>query len=98
MSEAPTHKESDDAYLGVVVRLNDRWRVIVCRNGIQWILQTAKKRRDGTAWEGRSYCRTREGLNRCVSRLAGRISAGSEAVLAGLPDMAEASPRATPNR
>lgn len=30
----PCRRESDDAYAGVVARLNARWRAIVCRDAI----------------------------------------------------------------
>ena len=35
----PSHRERDDNYWGVIVVLNDRWRVIVCKAAIQFILQ-----------------------------------------------------------
>jgi hypothetical protein len=31
--------ESDDKYAHLVIVLNDGWRLIECRHGIQWILQ-----------------------------------------------------------
>ena len=40
------------------------WRVIECRNGIQWILQKARKRRGGREWQGQGYFRIREALIR----------------------------------
>ena len=50
--------ETADDYFRVIARLNPRWRVIECRDGIQWILQRRgspeKARRDD--WRGRSYC------------------------------------------
>jgi hypothetical protein len=82
-----SHRESDDGYFAVVARLNERWRVIVCKDGIQWVLQFAKKRRDRTAWEGRSYCRTREALIRVSSRHAGPIDPHATAILEALPRM-----------
>lgn len=59
------HRESSDAYHRVVVRLSQRWRVIVCRDGIQWIVQrrVAAGRRGGE-WKGVHYCRTRDALIR----------------------------------
>jgi hypothetical protein len=77
--------ESVEAYPHV--RLNAGWRVIVCRDGIQWVLQA----RNGTAtvsssdWRGRSYCRTREALIRCSDLEAGAIDPAAAAVLAALP-------------
>src|SRR6266478_4986091 len=54
----------------LAIQLNARWRVVVCRDGIQWILQR-RNVRAGTGgdrperhstddWRGRAYCRTRE--------------------------------------
>ena len=79
--------ETADDYFRVIARLNRRWRVIECRNGIQWILQRRgspeKVRRDD--WRGRSYCRTREALIRCTREYCGAIDPAAAAVLAGLP-------------
>ena len=36
---ATSHRESDDDYRDVIALLAPRWRVICCRDGIQWILQ-----------------------------------------------------------
>lgn len=55
MSVWPSHRESDPNYGAVIAQLNDRWRVIVCRDGIQWILQKSKKSGAGARWQGRSY-------------------------------------------
>jgi hypothetical protein len=51
--------EESDSY-PAVANLNDRWRVIACGAGIQWILQ----RRRGDHWVGYWFCRTREALPR----------------------------------
>jgi hypothetical protein len=78
-------EEADD-YHAVVARLNESWRVIVCAAGIQWILQRRRGERRGTArWEGRSFCRTSEALNRLSRKYAGAIDPAAAAVLAGLP-------------
>src|SRR5262245_23488791 len=60
---AAASNEEADNYRAVVAILNPRWRIIECRNGIQWILQRSAGLRHGkTRWEGRCYCRTRECL------------------------------------
>ena len=85
----PADNASEEAenYRAVVAILNPRWRVIACRNGIQWILQRSAGLRHGTTrWEGRCYCRTREGLMRRVRELAGEIEPIASAVLKNLPD------------
>lgn len=49
-------EEADD-YPKVIVA-SDRWRVIQCRNGIQWLLQfTAGERHGQKRWQSRSFYR-----------------------------------------
>jgi hypothetical protein len=78
-------EEADD-YHAVVAQLNDDWRVIVCRAGIQWILQHRAGERHGrTRWAGRSFCRTSEALNRVSRERAGPIDPAALAILESLP-------------
>lgn len=86
MTQTQSHRESDANYHGVIAALNDRWRVIACRDGIQWILQFSKKSRDGVKWYSRSYCRTRQALIRDASLHAGDISPIAMTVLNNLPE------------
>ena len=81
--------ESSDDYPDVVAVLNDRWRVIACAAGIQWILQCRRSAETcSTArWQGRSFCRTREALIRlCQPQNVGPIDPAAAAILAELPD------------
>jgi hypothetical protein len=89
-SEAPrrlprhSNSEESDNYRAVVSVLNDRWRVIECRDDIQWILQIRRGHRDGSPiWRGISFCRTRESLERCVRE---RCGDGFGFHLGGLPE------------
>ena len=81
--------EESDAYPLVVVRLNVRWRVISCRDDIQWILQTRSGRTaDGLPrWKNRSFCRSRAGLVRCCHEYAGEISGDALVIMSRLPTM-----------
>jgi hypothetical protein len=82
-------EEASD-YHAIVAQLNDTWRVIVCRSGIQFILQHRRGERRGRArWENRSFCRTSEALNRLSRKHAGAIDPTAAAVLAALPDWIE---------
>jgi hypothetical protein len=84
---APVTSEESDDYHAVVALLNADWRVIVCRANIQWMLQHRAGVRHGRArWEGRSYCRTSEALNRVSRKHAGAIDPTAGAILAGLPE------------
>jgi hypothetical protein len=78
--------ESDDSYPHVVVILNDRWRVIECRDRIQWILQYRNRAKGVTkhAWRSRSYCRTGGALIRCCYEHAGQIDPAARMTLEGL--------------
>ena len=81
------YREEAADYPAIVAVLNARWRVIECRDGIQWILQRlAGKRHGQPRWEGRCYFRTREGLLRRVHELAGPIDGNSLDILQDLPD------------
>ena len=88
--EAVNRNESSDSYGDVVAVLNPKWRVIRCRDGIQWILQS---RDSATAangvWRGRSYCRTKEALLRVCAKHAGEINPTAAAILVALPDWIE---------
>jgi len=56
-------RERDDNYAAVVIPLNPRWRIIVCKDGIQWILQQRSVAPPNTGtWSGKSYSTTRSGL------------------------------------
>jgi hypothetical protein len=61
----PTYsrRERDDNYWGVIVVLNDRFRIIVCKNAIQFILQKRSVAPSNTGtWAGKTYTTTRDGL------------------------------------
>jgi hypothetical protein len=87
--EGGTRSEESDNY-PLVARLSDGWRVIVCKVGIQWILQRRRSPKKAPAddWRGRSYCRTSEALIRCCREHAGEIEPAAWAILAALPEHA----------
>jgi hypothetical protein len=66
----------------VIARLNDRWRVVACKNNIQWILQV----RRGNRWHGKYFFRTREGLVLLAREYAGEISGDALVILLRLPE------------
>jgi hypothetical protein len=73
--------EESDGY-PVIAKLNDRWRVVTCGAGIQWILQ----RRRGDRWSGYWFCRTREALIRGAREYAGEINGAALVTLLRLPE------------
>lgn len=81
-----SHRESDDGYRDVVVILNSQWRVIACRDHIQWILQFATRRRGGVAWDSYRYLRTRIALIARCRQSVPEISPSALAILQALPE------------
>jgi hypothetical protein len=86
VSRARLNEGADD-YPRIVAHLNARWRVIECRDRIQWILQyrASAETYAGARWAGRSYCRTSEALRRCCKENAGMVDASAAAILSDLP-------------
>ena len=62
-AKALSHRERDDAYFRLIYAKGD-WRVIACKDNLQWIIQRAEKRRGQREWTGNSYCSTRKALTR----------------------------------
>ena len=60
-------REGDDDYGKVVAQLGSDRRVIVCADGLQWIV----RRRSGNRWASLHYCTSREGVIRRVKGLPG---------------------------
>ena len=93
MKTSPEFRESCDAYCRVIAG-NQAYRVIICRDGIQFIIQKAVGRDSsitGREWRGISYHRQRASLIRRVEEICGRTldeifdRAGSE--IAKLPEI-----------
>lgn len=76
------HRETSEHYRGEIHRSGD-WRVIVCRDSIQWIIQRRTRARspDGARWEGRHYCTTGKALVRLWAASTGSDGAILELVL-----------------
>jgi hypothetical protein len=75
----------------IVVKLNDRWRVI--DHPLQWILQYRRNNRgrsdgseDPRSWEGKRFCRTRTALLRDIRENCGAVDPAAVATLKTLPD------------
>ena len=72
-----------------LVRLNEKWRLVECRAGIQWIPQRRKSASDGGGWSARSFCRTSEALRRVAAEHAGAIDPEAQKALDRLPEWIE---------
>ena len=81
------HHGTVDCYSVVVTRLSGDWRVIVCHDALQWILQRQKGQRGGRGrWVAVQYFRTRGALLRISHHFSGRIDPAALLVLAARPD------------
>jgi hypothetical protein len=86
------HHETADNYAGVIARLCLKHRVIICRDGIQWIAQYKKNGGAERPWRSAGYFRTRDALIRVCASLCGRIDPNAMAILAALPDVIGRAP------
>lgn len=90
LPDPANNREESDYYRAIIAKLNADWRVIECRDAIQWILQRRAGIRHGEPrWDSRCYCRTRQGLVRRVRELAGKSDAYALAIIGSLPDWME---------
>ena len=80
--KSPWRGEESNDYPHVVAVLNPGWRVIACKNSIQWILQN----RRGSSWRSRFFFRTRSGLVAFAREYAGQIDGVALAILLRLPE------------
>lgn len=81
------HRERDDEYREVIVQLAPRWRVIVCKDYLQWIIQkrTAEPLHRGE-WRGQSYVTSRNSLIRLCASLELLSDDNARARLEALPE------------
>ena len=81
-----SHRERDDNYQHVIVQLDPRWRIIECRDAIQWIIQkrSAEPLNPGY-WLGASYVTDRNKLIELSTALGLLSEPSSRAVLEALP-------------
>ena len=86
ISESHSHRERDDSYSKVIIQLAPRWRIIECRNALQWVIQhrSAKPLNRGY-WLGMSYLTSRNKLIEVSTGLNLLSDASIKDVLAGLP-------------
>lgn len=83
----PSNREEANDYRRVVVILNSGWRIIACRDGIQWILQRRSGERHGQPrWVSKKYNRNKKALIDNVHRFVGEVDPAAREVLDELPD------------
>src|SRR5262249_17442642 len=81
VAKVPAHR-----FYRLVAYLNQSFRVV--DDPLQWMLQQRKgnPRKKNSSWRGRSFCRTRDALVRCVRECCGEIAAEAVSKLQTLPD------------
>ena len=77
--QPPSRMESADYYDDVIIDLDPRWRIIFCKDRIQWIVQKKEASHAGP-WRGVSYHTCRDSLLRTCGSL-NLLSAALEAQL-----------------
>ena len=84
-----SHNERDDAYVGEIVRLSARRRIIIDRGGSQYIVQKMfDEASHGAIWRGVSYHATRDSLMRLCVTSQWLLDPSAAAVVAALPELA----------
>ena len=89
-----SHRERDEGYSGVVAILAPGWRVILCKDGLQWIVQHKGAGKD---WRSLRFCASRAGLLDSL-RLASAVSPEARRIIAALPENACAHRRGVGGR
>ena len=77
--------ESSDLYAKVIVQSSNRWRVILCSQWLQWIIQKKESSHAGP-WRAEKYVTSRSALIRACGTLGLLSDPATEAVLYTLPE------------
>jgi len=80
-----SHREREDDYAYVIVQLAPRYRVILCPQGLQWIIQEKECSRRAD-WRAEQYLTSRDGLIEACGKRGFLSDPNVEAVLYALPD------------
>ena len=80
-----SHRERDDDYAHIIVQLTARYRVILCLQGLQWVIQKKECSHEGP-WRAELYLTSRDSLIEACGKLGFLSDPNLEAVLHALPD------------
>ena len=80
-----SHREREDGYIATVVQFNQRWRLVLCKDQIQWIIQRKESSRRGD-WRGLKYLTSRESVFAACGKLELLSDPKVETTLHRLPD------------
>lgn len=67
-ANSPSNSESSANYSKTITLLNSGRRLVLCKDGIQWIIQW----REGDKWKGKWFARTKQGLIRGILDLVSK--------------------------
>ena len=79
-----SHRERDDAYIGTIVQFSPRWRLILCKDQMQWIIQKKESSRRGD-WRGLKYLTCKDSVLKASGGLGLLSDPKVKAVLHALP-------------
>jgi hypothetical protein len=79
-----SHRERDDDYSFIVVHLAPRYRVILCPQSLQWIIQKKECSR-AADWRAEQYLTSRDGLIEACGKRGLLSDPNVEAMLHALP-------------
>ena len=83
-----SNRERDDAYIGTIVQFSPRWRLVLCKDQMQWIIQKKESSRRGD-WRGKQYLTRKDSVLKASVRLGLLSDPKVDAVLHALPDYAK---------
>jgi len=82
--------ETADTYVGVIAQLDDKHRVIICKDAIQWIVQVRRGQRcSQPQWVGKSYLTTPKAVIATSDALCGPLRSDTLRKLRALPPRPE---------
>jgi len=82
-----SHRERDDAYTGKIAQFSPRWRLVLCKDEMQWIIQKKESSRRGD-WRGKLYLTCKDSVLKASGSLGLLSDPEVEATLRRLPDHA----------
>jgi hypothetical protein len=84
---ASPKEEADDYRRIVLMAAQGTWRIAVCRNEMQYLLQTRGPSKRADAWKSQSFVREPAVLPRLLREKKLEATAGELLKIANLPDM-----------
>ena len=83
-----SHRERDDAYTGKIAQFSPRWRLVLCKDQIQWIIQKKESSHRGF-WRSKHYLTCKDSVLKASGRLGLLCDPNINEVLKALPEYAK---------